>query len=186
MSDYDEYGSCEDDECPWEDSEEEFEDDFPVEDIAPEYRDEIDAYDRADKTSLQVIIDEKIDAIKEAFVSPEVAAARARARGERVGIKSLSLIMNPRVGVNFPTYDELMRVNVCACMLAWSPRMIQAMEGMKVGDMTLFNDIVKELREDDTIRDVLMTYLTGGKGLKNIKFILLRYHKWMENWVKQN
>ena len=190
MSDYDEYGSCgDDDECPWEDSEEdEFDDEeFQEESVIPEFRDEIGASDRAGKTSIQVLIDEKIDAIKEGFVfmSPEAARARAIARGERGDIQNLSLIMDAKVGVNFPTYDELKHVNVCACMLAWSPRMIQAIEAMKDGNDTLFSKIIKELRQDDTIRDVLVTYLTGEKGLKNIPYILLRYHRWMENWAKR-
>ena len=192
MSDYEEYGSCgDDDECPWDESDVETSDDESDEDItpmmSPEFRDERDAYDRAGKTALQMNIDSSIDDIKEAFGdSAEVMAARvaiARSQGKRIENDSLPLIMNANVGVNFPTYDELKHVNVCACMLAWSPRMIAAMEGMKTGDIRIFDNVVKELQEEDGIvREVLLKHLTGEKGLKNIPYILVRYHRWMKQW----
>ena len=71
-------------------------------------------------------------------------------------------------------------------MLAWSPRIQAALGTMDSDhkDLDLFNYTVRELQDGDgPEKDVLVTYLTGSKGLNNIPYILLRYHRWMKNWA---
>tara|TARA_Y100000768_G_C23880635_1_gene635057 strand:- start:404 stop:976 length:573 start_codon:yes stop_codon:yes gene_type:complete len=145
----------------------------------PEFRDERGCEERVGKDALDTIIIAKQKAIED-----EIS-------GVFETVKIGDNIIGPFDMDTFRRifeYNDKVSGNILACMIVSSVRVSNAIQTIiTTGDTTEFDIIVDILQGTRTIDgsiqnppappEVIVEHLTGPKGLENIPFILLRYHK---------